>query len=475
MLWHASPVIRRSVVLMATLLAGLALPARGQLTSSDDREKPARLSIHPQGEPVPALKYQLLPTMLERRPGNAAVDYGKVTAERPLFSDDAAREATSELWQAPLEDLKTPEVRERLDLRAAFHTLDRAARRESVDWQLPIRDEPFYTILLPELQQMRSFGRLVAARARMQIADGQYDDAVETLKTGYALSRHVAAGPTLIHALVGMAIADMMNRQIEDLIQQPGAPNLYWALASLPRPFIDIRGGMEAEKSALYFSYPMLQDLERTDRGKEYWADALQEFWREFLKLSDSDADSFVGQPVVVAALSLKGYPLAKQVLVEQGMPIEKVEAMPVPQVILLASIRLYERLRDDHFKWFYVPYGQHGDGLRQAEEQLNRYQEQQLEIIPIASMLLPALSAVRSTTVRSDRQITALQAVEAIRMHAARTGKLPAALAEVAPPVPSDPVTGKPFEYRLEGDTAHLEGPILRDRPLRVEITLAK
>ncbi len=54
MLWHASPVIRRSVVLMATLLAGLALPARGQLTSSDDREKPARLSIHPQGEPVPA-------------------------------------------------------------------------------------------------------------------------------------------------------------------------------------------------------------------------------------------------------------------------------------------------------------------------------------------------------------------------------------------------------------------------------------
>lgn len=475
MLWHASPVFRRSVVLMATLLAGFASPARGQLTSSDDREKPVRLTIHPQGEPLPALKYQLLPTMLERRPGNAAVDYGKVTAEQPSFFKEEFWEFANELWNAPLAEFKKPEVRERLDLNVVFDTLDRAARRESIDWQLPIREQPFYSILLPELQQTRSFGRLLAARARMQIADGRYDDAVETLKTGYALSRHVAAGPTLIHALVGMAIADMMDRQIEDLIQQPGAPNLYWALAALPRPFIDIRGGMEAEKSALYFSYPMFQDLERTDRGKEYWADALQEFWREFLKLSDSDADSFVGEPVVVAALSLKGYPRAKQVLVEHGFSPEEVEAMPAPQVILLASIRVYEQLRDDHFKWFYVPYGQHGDGLRQAEEQLNRYREQQLEIIPIASMLLPALSAVRSTTVRSDRQITALQAVEAIRMHAARTGKLPGALGEVAPPVPFDPVTGKPFEYRLEGDTAHLEGPVLRDRPLRVEITLAR
>ena len=27
---------------------------------------------------------------------------------------------------------------------------------------------------------------------------------------------------------------------LEDLIQAPGAPNLYWALANLPRPFLDL-------------------------------------------------------------------------------------------------------------------------------------------------------------------------------------------------------------------------------------------
>lgn len=474
MLWHASPVFRRSVVLMATLLAGLASPARGQLTNSDDREKPARLTVHPQNEPLPALKYQLLPTMLERRPGNAAVDYGKVTAEQPSFFKEEFWEVANELWNAPLAEFKKPEVRERLDLNVVFDTLDRAARRESIDWQLPIREQQFYSILLPELQQTRSFGRLLAARARMQIADGRYDDAVETLKTGYALSRHVATGPTLIHALVGMAIADMMDRQIEDLIQQPGAPNLYWALASLPRPFIDVRMGIEAEMSALYLSFPELRDLDRTDRDAQYWGDVLQRFWREFMKLAGS-GDALVGEPVVVAALSLKGYPLARQVLIEHGYAVEKVEAMPVPQVILLGSMKLYERLRDDQFKWFYAPPDQFGEGVRRATEQLEEVRAKQREIIPIASLLLPAVSAVRESMVRSDRQIAALQAIEALRMHAARTGTLPRTLAELNPTAPHDPSTGAPFKYRLEGDTAHLEGPVLRDRPLRVEITLAR
>ena len=44
--------------------------------------------------------------------------------------------------------------------------------------------------------------------------------------------------------------------------------------------------------------------------------------------------------------------------------------------------------------------------------------------------------------------------------------GELPAALADVTVvPVPLDPVTGKPFEYRLEGETAVLVGPATAGR----------
>ncbi len=79
----------------------------------------------------------------------------------------------------------------------------------------------------------------------------------------------------------------------------------------------------------------------------------------------------------------------------------------------------------------------------------------------------------------RLERQLNALQAIEAIRMHAAQTGKLPATLEEITiVPVPLNPVTEKPFVYRLDGETAILELPFsdkMNDYSSRFEITLAK
>jgi hypothetical protein len=48
--------------------------------------------------------------------------------------------------------------------------------------------------------------------------------------------------------------------------------------------------------------------------------------------------------------------------------------------------------------------------------------------------------------------------------------GKLPAHLRDITEvPIPDDPVTGKPFEYRLERDTAYLQSPGLNDpRPVQ-------
>ena len=37
--------------------------------------------------------------------------------------------------------------------------------------------------------------------------------------------------------MVGAAIAYVMDAVLEELLKQPGAPNLYWALTTLPRPY----------------------------------------------------------------------------------------------------------------------------------------------------------------------------------------------------------------------------------------------
>jgi hypothetical protein len=58
-----------------------------------------------------------------------------------------------------------------------------------------------------------------------------------------------------------------------------------------------------------------------------------------------------------------------------------------------------------------------------------------------------------------TQQHIAALQVVEALRMHAAASdGKLPSQLSEVQlVPIPIDPMTGKAFQYEIEGDTAEL------------------
>src|SRR4029078_12957841 len=103
-------------------------------------------------------------------------------------------------------------------------------------------------MLLPEVQQSRGFGRILAVRARIQIADHNYDDAVTTLQTGYALGRHVATGETIVNGLVGIAICGIMNEQVTEYVQQLGSPNLYWALSTLPTPLGDLQRARDFER-----------------------------------------------------------------------------------------------------------------------------------------------------------------------------------------------------------------------------------
>ena len=185
-------------IVLATCMALVPATVRAQVTigeplpraASKDAPETVKLVLHPATEPRPALKYHLFPPLPDRRPGNAAVLYGKVTAEQTqFFGNQKLWEKIVEWVDMPLEKLPREEVRKAAQ---GFNVdfLDRAARRESVDWELPIREQEFFSILLPELQQLRNFGRMLAVKARVEIADGKYDDALHTLQTGYGLARH---------------------------------------------------------------------------------------------------------------------------------------------------------------------------------------------------------------------------------------------------------------------------------------------
>ncbi len=97
------------------------------------------------------------------------------------------------------------------------------------------------------LSKYREIARILALQSRLQIAQGQYNQAIGTMQTGLLMAKNISKGPTLTQGLVGTAIAALMLNQVEELIQAPGAPDLYWALQKVPKPLIDLNKQMELE------------------------------------------------------------------------------------------------------------------------------------------------------------------------------------------------------------------------------------
>jgi hypothetical protein len=472
---------------VTALFAIFLVGATAARAADSDKPAPIKIILHPSPEAVPALKYQLLPPLLDRRPGNAAVHYLKVPHEQTaLFADRAFWETMSNWAEMPLPELRKDAAG--AGKKYAWITgqssgiiemLERGGRCESCDWDIPIREHEFYTILLPDIQSMRSSGWILAARARLEIADRKYDDAIRTLKTGYALARHVSQAPTLINGLVGVSIATEMSNQVETLLQQPDSPNLYWALATLPRPLIDFRYGFDGELASIYLTYPELRDLDKKDYSPDEWRRLLQKLCGEIAKIVGVDGGAAQFQSLSMGGLPsmLEGYPRAKRFLISQGRSAAEVEAMPVPQVILLYTTHTYEELRDDTFKWMSLTYPEARKGLEQANDHLKKAHAEGREIIPLATMLLPAIYSVKQADARMSQKIAALEVVEALRIYAAaHDARLPESLSDISEvPVPLDPFRGEPFQYVRDGNSAKLESPFPSQLPLRYEIRLVK
>lgn len=473
--------MNRTLPLLAVLVAW------GPAARAQTDHPPLIITLRPAAEPVPALKYRLVPERRALVPGNAATFYHRgiqlviqrrasdAAVEKPQGKprQESAEERISNWVSGPISEIPRNEAREKLGrYESALKEAELGAGRSSCDWEFDRRTEGI-NLLLPEIQEMRQLARLVALRARLAILDGQVDEAMHWIETGMVMGRHVGEGPTIIQALVGIAIDNVMLRCLEELIQVPGTPSLYWALADRPRPFIDMRRPMEGERYILEKELPGLDEL-----GRGVWsADEARRFAGEMQrKLFPLVADVPIprdavagaggmpelGRRLSIAAMAAKVYPEARRALVARGRPEAQVEAMPVVQVALLYSFQEYQRTRDGIHKWLNLPYWQ-SHALGGPSSYLSVEQKLANPFLALFRALEPATGAARFATVRLERQLDALQCVEAIRLHAAaHGGRLPGSLEEIADaPTPLDPATGKPFVYRVDGDSATLTAPI--------------
>jgi hypothetical protein len=451
-------------------------PADAPAPQKADPPRPlvVTLTVSPAAAPVPALKYELLPKLRDRTPGNAALEYHRAYMARPTWprDPDASRkqdEMVMKWEESPVEKLPVNDVKKFLaGYAGAFKTLDQGARSDRCDWQLNRKLDPDHLmLLLPEVQAHRELARFQKLRIRLDLAENDFDAAVQDIQTGYRLGKDVGEGPMLIQMLVGIAIAGVFTDTVDQFIQRPGAPNLYWALTALPRPFIDPRPALEGE--VLFFEgvFPNIREFEKGPVSAERANLMLDEMLRSFTRYDadprGNDLLNVLGKFGLAAYVGLH-YKDAKAELIAAGRPAEQVEKMPPAQVVVLRAVGMYRSLSDDQAKCFSLPYPQARAELARVRERAKRViaANETDVLVRMIALTLPATEKVYEAFARTERRFAGLRAVEAVRMHAAaNNGQLPRSLADVTlVPVPDDPNTGKPFEFAAAGNAFTLIAP---------------
>jgi hypothetical protein len=434
-------------LLWCAALALCALPSWADQSISST-ETVIRLTVYPMAAPKPALRYLLLPELRELNPGNPIPNYLKCNID------------------------PNPEPNREIG-RAALRLADRAARLDKPDWQIlqKVKTDGI-GLLLPDVQKIRALAAALQGRFREEVALGHFDDALGTAKTMFAMSRHMAEHPTLIGDLVGIAIAFVAIGPLEEMLEQPGCPNLYWALTNMPNPLVPLDKGIEAEKQFLVSEF---HELESTTPLS---SDQLNQLIAHIDKVRKLENTSNKNDKNMRAWLNarVKDEKLlsdARRRLVEYGLREEQVARFPAEQVVLLDQKREYEVHRDEVMKLMHLP-------AWQVEAMVGR--DKSAKEPTLFEFFLPAVPKVRRAQARLEQRIALLRHVEALRLYAAEhDGRLPEKLDDVPVPLPADPFTGKPFGYKVDGATAHLRGsppPGEENNPgfnVRYEVTIQK
>jgi hypothetical protein len=306
--------------------------------------------------------------------------------------------------------------------------------------------------LLPQLNPLRTLGKILKVRALREIDQGKIDDAVKTMRLGYEMADKVGEIGVLVCGLISMSISLQMNECLEQLMNRPDAPNLYWALSEFPNRQSVLSASIDGESQWWVNAVP---NLAQAWRGEDISA---QQWHEVFNYLGSTVGGSRPDVRDVVKATSPELMRQAREQYA-QTHHITLEQAAGVDPIIVVGTFYLSQLqiARDNAFKLRGLAVPTRIAMSRKAHDDLEKLMREQP-----ANPFLQTLSDFHGIYVkfaRIDRQIAALTAVEAIRSYAAaNSGELPAQLSDITDtPVPLNPATGATFEYRVDNGTATL------------------
>ena len=204
--------------------------------------EPVELTLYPAKAPESAEKHRLLPKTYGQTDADAVPLYEKAVQSLPKKLD---MNQVRQWLGTPLDKLPRQKVKSTLEkLEPALQLIEQAVKCKPRSWPQFVQGT-----LPPNLTEYRELGFVLAAKARLQIAERNYEQAIITIQIGFAMAKHVGESPTVTQGMTGVAIATSMCRQLEQLIQAQDAPNIYLPLQELPRPLVDLNIPITVEMS----------------------------------------------------------------------------------------------------------------------------------------------------------------------------------------------------------------------------------
>jgi hypothetical protein len=426
-----------------------------------------KLTLTPAKPPTPALRYQLLPDARVTISGDAAPSYRQALDLTKKLSSNQKRWKLLVSWtDLPLDKLPKDEMRKVLaEYDNIYELLDRAARCDHCNWGLlqRLRERGIAPGELDDILQMSECVTLLMLRARLEIADNQFDKVLVTLRNGLALARHTGETEGLHTFCFGVERADLMEEELDEFIGRANAPNVYYALTDLPTPLVGMRKALQGERILCLGTFPGLTEsavnLDAGNMTAKQIEDCVSNL--DHLRLYSGGKVDYTDRKKLAQRI-LDKHQVAKTALIAAGRPREKVEAMSHMQVALLHGLLEYDTLFDQIVVADNLPYCEMTKRFKEVEvEREKRLKDANAPALALAQVFWFDLEKISSARVRTDRKIALLRTIEAIRFYAAtHDGKLPPTLAAIKEvPIPLDPMSGKSFDYQLDSDIATLRG----------------
>ena len=367
---------------------------------------------------------------LPEREDNAALNYllasVELRAPQTTANAEAIKLTTSKLYKLPPAALAAcPDAVNMLRFSAgSIRALHEGAQKPrcafDVDWQAGPG------VILPHLAEMRNLARRSIAIAKYAEFDENPVQAAQIYGDVMRMSAHLAEEPLIISGLVGISVQSMAASAIESLLtREPDGDAIRELLSGLQKvPSRAFRCDIYFRSEAEMFGNWFLRDPQRNKRELVNVMGAFPKS-EAAKRLAEASADD-----------------LRAWVLEYQEVMNRTADAVSEPYYKSIKKVPA-EKAR--------------------VEKMMAQFNDDPTQGNPLIGLLLPVLWRCHGQFAIAEARLGMLQLLCAAQLHKTRTGKYPAALAELKPyfqegAIPRDPVTGKDFLYTLKQGTPRIE-----------------